>query len=85
MLGLKKDLNNIKKNTNSISVYMLKIKECKDKLEVVGVIMEDGELLHIVLDGLPQNFYHFCLAMRTRSDTVSFEQLLVLLIAKVEC
>ena len=85
MLGLKKDLNNIKKNTNSISVYMLKIKECKDKLEVVGVIMEDGELLHIVLDGLPQNFHHFCLAMRTRSDTVSFEQLLVLLIAKVEC
>ena len=53
MLGLKKDLNNIKKNTDSISVYMQKIKECKDKLEAVGVTMEDEELLHIVLDGLP--------------------------------
>uniref|UniRef100_A0A2N9FGX9 Reverse transcriptase Ty1/copia-type domain-containing protein n=1 Tax=Fagus sylvatica TaxID=28930 RepID=A0A2N9FGX9_FAGSY len=82
VLGLKRDLNNIKKNTDSISVYMLKIKECKDKLEVVGVIMEDEELLHIVLDGLPQNFYHFYSAMRTRSDTVSFEQLLVLLTAE---
>ena len=61
---------------------MQKIKKCKDKLEAVGVIMEDEELLHIVLDGLPQNFYHFCSAMRTRSDDVSFEQLLVLLTAK---
>jgi hypothetical protein len=82
VLGLKKDLNNIKKNTDSISVYMQKIKECKDKLEAVGVIMEDEELLHIVLDGLPQNFYHFCSVMRTRSDDVSFEQLLVLLTAE---
>jgi hypothetical protein len=59
VLGLKRDLNNIKKNTDSISVYMQKIKECKDKLEAVGVIMEDEELLHIVLDGLPQNFLSF--------------------------
>ena len=44
--------------------------------------MEDEELLHIVLDGLPQNFYHLCSAMRTRSDDVSFEQLLVLLTAE---
>jgi hypothetical protein len=79
VLGLKRGLNNIKKNTYSISVYMLKIKECKDKLEAVGVIMEDEESLHIVLDGLPQNFYYFCSAMRTRSDTMSFEQILVLL------
>ena len=53
VLGLKKDLNNIKKNTDSINVYMQKIKECKNKLEAIGVIMEDKELLHIVLDGLP--------------------------------
>ena len=82
VLGLKRDLNNIKKNIDSISVYMQKIKECKDKLEAVGVIMEDEELLHIVLDGLPQNFYHLCSTMRTRSDDVSFEQLLVLLTAE---
>ena len=44
--------------------------------------MEDEELLHIVLDGLPQNFYHLCSTMRTRSDDVSFEQLLVLLTAE---
>ena len=49
------------------------------KKNIVGVIMEDEELLHIVLDGLPQNLYHFCSAMRTRSDDASFEQLLVLL------
>ena len=61
---------------------MQKIKKCKDKLEAVGVIMEDKELLHIVLDGLPQNFYHFYSAMRTRSDNASFEQLLVLFTAE---
>ena len=32
ILSLKRDLHSIKKNSDSINVYMQKIKECKDKL-----------------------------------------------------
>ena len=32
---------------------MEKIKECRDKLEAVGILIEDKVLLPIVLDGLP--------------------------------
>jgi hypothetical protein len=61
---------------------MQKIKECKDKLEAVGVFIEDEELLHIVLDGLPTEFYPFCSAMRTRNEPISFEELHVLMLAE---
>ena len=42
-----------------------KSKNVKTKLETVGVFVEDEELLHIVLDGLPTEMYPFCTAMRT--------------------
>uniref|UniRef100_A0A2N9HLR0 Reverse transcriptase Ty1/copia-type domain-containing protein n=1 Tax=Fagus sylvatica TaxID=28930 RepID=A0A2N9HLR0_FAGSY len=82
VLSLKRDLNSIKKNNDSINVYMQKIKECKDKLEAVGVFIEAEELLYIVLDGLPTEFYPFCSAMRTRNDSVSFEELHVLMLGE---
>jgi hypothetical protein len=59
ILGLKCDLNNIKKNNDSILVYMQKLKECKYKLEAVGFFIEDEKLLNIALDGLPTKFYTF--------------------------
>ncbi|GMY39526.1 hypothetical protein FCV25MIE_34770 [Fagus crenata] len=61
---------------------MQKLKECKDKLEAVGVFIEDEELLHIILDGLPTKFYPFYLAMRTRNEPTTFEELLVLMLAE---
>ena len=82
VLGLKRDLKNIKKNNDSIHVYMQKLKECKDKLEAVGVFIEDEELLHIILDGLPTEFYPFCSAMRTRNEPISFKELLVLMLVE---
>ena len=45
----------------------------------VGVHIEDEELLHIVLDGLPQGYYSFSSALRTRDDPIGYEQVHVLL------
>jgi hypothetical protein len=61
---------------------MQKLKECKDKLEAVGIFIEDEELLHIILDGLPTEFYPFCSAMRTINEPISFEELLVLMLVE---
>ena len=59
ILGLKHDLNNIKKSSDSIPVYMQKLKECKNKLEVVGFFIEDEKLLNIAVDGLATKLYPF--------------------------
>ncbi|KAK9991533.1 hypothetical protein SO802_026518 [Lithocarpus litseifolius] len=51
----------------------------RDKLLIVGVHIEDEELLHIVLDGLPQGYYSFSSALRTRDDPIGYKQAHVLL------
>ncbi|KAK9993127.1 hypothetical protein SO802_022830 [Lithocarpus litseifolius] len=46
---------------------------------LVRVHVEDEELLHIVLDGLPQGYYSFSSTLRTRDDPIRYEQVHVLL------
>ena len=48
----------------------------------VSVFMDDEELLHIILDGLPSEYDSFSSAIRTRSDVLSVEELNVLFNAK---
>ena len=48
----------------------------------VGVHIEDEELLHIVLDGLPQGYYSSNYALRTRDDPIGYEQVHVLFISE---
>uniref|UniRef100_A0A2N9I5K9 Reverse transcriptase Ty1/copia-type domain-containing protein n=1 Tax=Fagus sylvatica TaxID=28930 RepID=A0A2N9I5K9_FAGSY len=56
-----------------------RIKSTRDKLSTVGVLVDNEELLHMVLKGLPKEFAPFASAIRTRDDTISFEKLSVLL------
>jgi len=39
------------------------------------VILDDEELLHVALDGLPSKYDSFSSAIRTRSDVLSVEEL----------
>ena len=50
----------------------------------VGVIVDDEELLHITLNGLPKEYNAFRSAIRTRSTHVSFEDLSTMLNAEEE-
>ena len=79
ILGLKRELNSLRKNTDTIAVYLAKIKYCRDKLQAVGVHVEDEELLHIILDGLPQEYYSFSSTVQTKDDPIGYEQIHVLL------
>ena len=45
----------------------------------MGVFIEEEEVLHIVLDGLSDEFYPFCTALRTRNEPVSLKELHVLI------
>ena len=50
----------------------------------VGVILDDEELLHIAIKGLPKEYNAFRSAICTRSTQVSFDELTTLLGAKEE-
>ena len=43
--------------------FLQKIKIARDKQLVVGVVVDNEELLCIVLRGLPKEFAHFCFAI----------------------
>ena len=82
VMSLRNELNAIKKGVDSIDGYFQKIKQARDKLVAVSVFMDDEELLHIILDGLPSEYDSFSSAIRTRSEVLSVEELNVLLNAE---
>ena len=83
-MNLKGELHNIRKGCDSVDLYLQKIKVVRDKLMAVGVILDDEELLHIAIKGLPKEFNAFKSAIRTRSTQVNFDELTTLLGAEEE-
>lgn len=83
-MNLKGELHNIRKGSNSINTYQQKIKVLRDKVMVVGVILDDEELLHISIKGLPKEFNAFRSEIRTRSTQLSFDRLTTMLNAEEE-
>ena len=82
IVNLKRELNNIKKNSDSVTEYLQKIKEASDKLVSVVVNIDDEEILHIVLQGLSTDFHSFTSAMLTKNESVHFEELHTLMKAE---
>jgi transposase InsO family protein len=89
VLNLKIELHNLKKGGESVNSYLQKVKNTRDKLVAVGILIDNEELLHIILKGLPREYGPFCSAIRTRNEPVSFEEIMVLLqteeLSLVEC
>ena len=79
ILNLKLELQSLKKGNDSVNSFLQKIKVARDKLLAVGVVVDNEELICIVLRGLSRDFAHFCSAIRTRSDPISYEQLAIML------
>ena len=79
VVNLKRELNNIKKGNDSVTTFLQKIKEARDKLTSVGIHIDDEEILHIVLQGLPSDFHAFTSAMLTKNEPVLFEELHILM------
>ena len=85
VLSLKGELDCVKKsNTETMTVYLDRVKEIRDKLGSVGVNIDDEDLLHVVLKGLPADYDSFCSAMRTRERVICCEELHVLLTSEEE-
>ena len=78
-MNLRGELHTIRKGSNFINTYQQKIKVLRDKVMVVGVILDDEELLHISIKGLPKEFNAFRSRIRTRSTQLSFDRLTIVL------
>ena len=77
------DLHNIKKEViDFVNSFLQKIKDARDRLVTVGVQIDNEEILHIVMKGLPHEYHAFSTVIRTRNDATSFEDIHVLLIAE---
>lgn len=83
-MNLKGELHNLKKGANTMDLYLQKIKVERDKLLAVGVIIDDEELLHITIKGLPKEYNAFRSAIGTRSTQLSFDELSTMLNVKEE-
>uniref|UniRef100_A0A2N9HWL8 Retrovirus-related Pol polyprotein from transposon TNT 1-94 n=1 Tax=Fagus sylvatica TaxID=28930 RepID=A0A2N9HWL8_FAGSY len=84
VLSLKAELDRVRKNNYTMTIYLDRVKEIRDKLSFVGVEIDDEELLHVVLKGLPPEYDAFCSVMRTRDKSLSCEDLHVLLTSEEE-
>ena len=62
-----------------MNTFLQKIKIARDKLLAIGIVVDNEELICIVLRGLPKDFAHFCSAIRTRSEPITYEQLSIML------
>ena len=81
-MNLKSELHNLKKGSDTVDVYLQKIKVVRDKLLAVEVIVDDEELLHIAIKGLPKEYNAFKSAIRTRSTQLGFDELSTMLNAE---
>ena len=78
-MNLKGELHNLKKGADTMDLYLQKIKVVRDKQLAVGVIIDNEELLHITIKGLPKEYNAFRSATRTRSTQISFDELSTML------
>ena len=83
-MNLKGELHNLKKGNDNVDTYLQKIKTVRDKLLAVGVVVDDEELLHIAIKGLPKEYNAFRSAIRTKSVHLSFDELSTMLNAEEE-
>ena len=79
---LRNELSVVKKGTDTIDGYFQKIKQIRDKLVAVSIVLDDEKLLHIAFDGLPSEYDSFSSTIRTQSDVLSVEELNTLLNAE---
>ena len=53
MLSLRNELLSIKKGSESIDSFFQRIKEFRDRLSSVAIVIDEEEHIHLVLEALP--------------------------------
>lgn len=72
---MKAELQTIKKGTDSISLYLQRIKEACDYLAVAGVIFVDDDIVILTLNGLSSKYDTLRSIIRGRDNVISMKNL----------
>ena len=75
IVQLKIDLQNIQKGTESIDAYMQRIKDARDRLATVGVLISDEDIVIVALRGLSSEYNTIKAIIRGRENLVSLQEL----------
>ncbi|CAN6719849.1 unnamed protein product [Malus baccata var. baccata] len=70
---MKTELQNIKKGSESVSVYLQKIKDARDHLAAAGVNFDDDDIIILALKGLSADFNTFRCVIRGRENGISLK------------
>ncbi|CAN6715373.1 unnamed protein product [Malus baccata var. baccata] len=70
---MKTELQNIKKGSESVFVYLQKIKDARDHLAAVGVHFDDDDIIILALKGLLAEFNTFQCVIRGRENIISLK------------
>ena len=81
-MNLKLELQRLKKGSDTVNDFLQKINIAIDKLLVVGVVVDNEELLCIVFRDPAKEFAHLYSAICTRSDPIIYEQHSIMLQSK---
>lgn len=79
ILQLKTNLQSIRKGSDSIEVYLDKVKVARDALETVGVFLDDEDVIVTVLRGLPSEYNAIKGVIRAQAVTSTISDLKTLL------
>ncbi|KAM2796776.1 hypothetical protein COP1_007868 [Malus domestica] len=71
---MKVDLQNIKKGSDSVSMYLQHIKAARDFLAVAGVIFADEDIVILALISLPTEYNTFKCVIRGRESSISLKK-----------
>ncbi|KAM1083107.1 hypothetical protein ACFX19_021958 [Malus domestica] len=71
---MKVDLQNIKKGSDSVSMYLQRIKTARDFLAAAGVIFADEDIVILALNGLPAEYNTFRCVIRGRENVISLKE-----------
>jgi len=70
---MKTELQNIKKGSDSVFVYLQKIKDARDHLAAAGVHFDDDDIIILALKGLPAEFNTFRCVIRGKENSISLK------------
>ncbi|XP_010277266.1 PREDICTED: uncharacterized protein LOC104611766 [Nelumbo nucifera] len=74
-IGLRNELDALRKNDLSMTAYLQKLKVLGDKLATIGEPLTNSQLIHHVLNGISPDYDAFSIAIITRTDELSFASL----------
>ncbi|KAM2587639.1 hypothetical protein TB1_044802 [Malus domestica] len=79
---MKVDLQNVKKGSDSVSLYLQRIKAARDYLAVAGVVFTDEDIVILALNGLPAEYNTFRCVVRGRESVISLKEFRTQLLAE---